>query len=154
MINLDWFQPYEGTIHSTGVIYAVICNLPRNIRFKPENLLILGILPGPNEVSLHRINHYFSPLISELETLWGGVALDRTYECSNGKYIRAAVIIASCDIPAAQKLCGHVSALVSCHRCKKKADYTNKKCNFGGMANMDEWFYMKDSTKHYQNALD
>ncbi|RHZ66973.1 hypothetical protein Glove_303g21 [Diversispora epigaea] len=24
MINLDWFQPYDGTIHSTGVIYAAI----------------------------------------------------------------------------------------------------------------------------------
>ena len=31
MINLDWFQPYEGTIYSTGVIYAAICNLPRDI---------------------------------------------------------------------------------------------------------------------------
>jgi hypothetical protein len=28
MLNVDWFQPYEGTIHSTGVIYAAICNLP------------------------------------------------------------------------------------------------------------------------------
>jgi hypothetical protein len=33
VLNLDWFQPYDGTIHSTGVIYAVICNLPRNIQF-------------------------------------------------------------------------------------------------------------------------
>ena len=27
MLNLDWFQPYEGTIYSTGVLYAAICNL-------------------------------------------------------------------------------------------------------------------------------
>ena len=154
MINLDWFQPYEGTIHSTGVIYAVICNLPRNIRFKPENLLILGILPGPNEVSLHRINHYLSPLITELETLWSGVVLERTYENSNAKDICAAVIITSCDIPTAQKLCGHVSALVSYHRCEKKVNYINKQSNFSGMADIDEWFYMKDLTKHRQNALD
>jgi hypothetical protein len=33
VLNLDWFQPYDGTIHSTGVIYAIICNLPRNIQF-------------------------------------------------------------------------------------------------------------------------
>ena len=55
MLSVDWFQPYEGANHSTGVIYAAICNLPRNIRFKRENLLILGILPGPHEVSLHKI---------------------------------------------------------------------------------------------------
>jgi hypothetical protein len=69
MINLDWFQPYDGAIYSTGVIYAAICNLPRNIRFHPENMLILGILPGPNEVSLHKINHYLSPIITEFESL-------------------------------------------------------------------------------------
>ena len=31
MLNLDWFQPYDGTMHSTGAIYAAICNLPRDI---------------------------------------------------------------------------------------------------------------------------
>jgi hypothetical protein len=31
MMNLDWFQPYERTTYSTGVIYAVICNLPCDI---------------------------------------------------------------------------------------------------------------------------
>src|SRR6266480_551571 len=54
MLNLDWFQPYDGTIHSTGAIYAAICNLPRNIRFLHENLLLLGLLSGLNKVSLHK----------------------------------------------------------------------------------------------------
>ena len=31
IINMDWFQPYDGTIYSTGVLYAAICNLPRDI---------------------------------------------------------------------------------------------------------------------------
>ena len=31
MINLDWFQPFDGIVHSTGVIYAAICNLLREI---------------------------------------------------------------------------------------------------------------------------
>ncbi|GBC23995.2 hypothetical protein GLOIN_2v1786147 [Rhizophagus irregularis DAOM 181602=DAOM 197198] len=150
MINLDWFQPYEGTIYSTGVIYAIICNLPRDVRFKPENMLILGILPGPNEVKLHRVNHYLSPIITELESLWEGVILNRTYECPNGKDIRAALIIASCDIPGARKLCGHISALASCHRCEKRANNRN----FGGMADMSDWFIMKDPVEHRQKALE
>src|SRR5437868_525269 len=102
--------------YSTGVIYAVICNLPRDIRFKPENIFILGILPGPNEVGLHKINHYLLPIITELESLWKGLTLNRTNKCPNGKDIKAALIIASCDIPAARKLCDHISALASCHR--------------------------------------
>src|SRR3954470_943687 len=67
MLNLDWFQPFDGTSHSTEVLYAAICNLPRDIRFKRENLLIISILPGPNEVSLHKINHYLAPMVDELE---------------------------------------------------------------------------------------
>jgi hypothetical protein len=69
MLNVDWFQPYKGTIHSTGVIYAAICNLLWEIRFKRENLLILGILSGPHKVNLHKINHYLSPIVDDLMTL-------------------------------------------------------------------------------------
>ena len=153
MLNLDWFQPFDGTIHSTGVLYAAICNLPRDIRFKRENLLILGILPGPNEVSLHKINHYLAPIVDELESLWDGVTLNRTYECHNGKKIHAALILISCDISAARKICGHVSALVSCHRCEKKANYENRQHNFAGMSDMNEWFIPRNSSQHRENAL-
>jgi hypothetical protein len=153
IINMDWFQPYDGTIYSTGVLYAAICNLPRDIRFKRENLLILGLLPGPNEVSLHKINHYLAPIVDELELLWGGVTLNKTYESQEGKNIRTALILVSCDIPAARKICGHVSALVACHRCEKKANYENKKHNFAGMDDMREWFKFRDAAEHQQNAL-
>lgn len=49
MLNCDWFQPFHHTQYSIGVIYLVILNLPRTIRFKPENIIIAGIIPGPNE---------------------------------------------------------------------------------------------------------
>ena len=118
----------------TGVIYATICNLPQDIQFKRKNILILEILLGPNEASLHRINYYLSLIITELESLWEGATLSCTNECPNGKNIRAVLIIASCDIPAAQKLCEHISALSSCHHCEKKAN----EHNFGSMEDMDE----------------
>jgi hypothetical protein len=152
MLNVDWFQPYEGTIHSTGVIYAAICNLPREIRFKRENLLILGILPGPHEVSLHKINHYLSPIVDDLMSLWAGITLNRTFEAQEGKKIRAALVLVSCDVPAARKICGHVSALVSCHRCKKRANYENRQNNFAGMNDIDEWFVNRDSAEFRENA--
>ena len=31
MLNLDWFQPFDGTQYSINVIYMVIYNLPRDI---------------------------------------------------------------------------------------------------------------------------
>ncbi|GET66368.1 uncharacterized protein LOC107327733 [Rhizophagus irregularis DAOM 181602=DAOM 197198] len=153
MINLDWFQPYNGTFYSIGVIYAAVCNLPHDIRFKRENLLVLSLLPGPNEVSLHKINHYIAPIVNELELLWSGITLNRTFECQNGKNIRAALVLISCDIPAAQKICGHISALVSCHRCMKRANYEDHQHNFAGMEDMENWFITRDSTKHRRNAL-
>jgi hypothetical protein len=153
MLNLDWFQPFDGTSHSTGVLYAAICNLPRDIRFKRENLLIISILPGPNEVRLHKINHYLAPMVDELGSLWGGMTLNRTYEYREGRQIRAALILVTCDIPAARKICGHISALAACHRCEKRGNYENHQHNFAGMEDMDEWFIARDSSQHRQNAI-
>ena len=31
MLNLDWFQPYDSTMHSIEAKYAAICNLLRDI---------------------------------------------------------------------------------------------------------------------------
>src|SRR2546430_284739 len=140
MLNLDWFQPFDGISHSTGVLYAAICNLPRDIRFKRENLLIISILPGPNEVRLHKINHYLTPMVDELGSLWDGMTLNRTYEYQEGRQIRTALILVTCDIPAARKICGHISALAVCHRCEKRGNYENHQRNFAGMEDMEDWF--------------
>src|ERR1043165_9232205 len=89
-------------------IYGVICNLPREVRFKKENMLILALLPGPNEVKLHKINHYLVPIIDELLEFWSGVNLPSSEDHPEGKKIRLAVICCANDIPAARKLCGHI----------------------------------------------
>jgi len=150
MINLDWFQPFESSAYSCGAIYGVICNLPREIRFRKEYMLTLGLLPGPNEVKLHKINHYLSPIVDELLEFWNGVEIPAA-----GKNIRLALICCSNDIPAARKLCGHISALVGCHRCYKRANSNNEnKLNFGGFDDMDDWFIEKDLEEHQRNAKD
>lgn len=48
ILNVDWFQPYEHTQYSVGVIYLVVMNLPRSERFL-HNAIICGIIPGPSE---------------------------------------------------------------------------------------------------------
>ena len=62
LLNIDWLQPYKHTQHSVGVIYIVIFNLPCAIRFKCENVILFGVIPGPSEPSL-TINSYLSPLV-------------------------------------------------------------------------------------------
>ncbi|PKB93789.1 hypothetical protein RhiirA5_303693, partial [Rhizophagus irregularis] len=51
--------------HSTGAIYASICNLLRSERNKPKNIIYLGFLPGLKEAGLERINHYLAPIVDE-----------------------------------------------------------------------------------------
>src|SRR5437868_14082403 len=102
MINLDWFQPFDSASYSTGAIYGVICNLPREVRFKKENMLILALLPGPNKVKLHKINHYLAPIIDELLEFWSGVNLPPSKDHLEVKKIRLAVIYYANDIPATE----------------------------------------------------
>ena len=57
-----------------GVMYPVILNLPCSIRFKQENVVLVGIIPGQSEPAIS-INSYLSPLVSDLLDLWKGVQL-------------------------------------------------------------------------------
>ena len=70
MLNCDWFQPYNQTQYSVGVLYLTMLNVPRHLRFKPENVIITGIIPGPKEPSQHEMNSYLRPLVKELNMLW------------------------------------------------------------------------------------
>ncbi len=66
MLNVDWFQPFSHTIYSVGVIYLTVMNLPHHIRTKRENIILVGIIPGPAEPK-HDINTFLKPLIEELK---------------------------------------------------------------------------------------
>ena len=139
LFNLDWFQPFTYTQHSTGAIYASICNLPRSERNKPENIIYLGFLPGPKEVGLERINHYLAPIVDEFLKLWKGWKVPKTYQCPDGLNIKVALIVGSSDIPATRKLFGHGSAVMKCHRCEKRSIYSEEynKTHYGGDHNYE-----------------
>ena len=47
MLNVDWYQPYQRKSDcSVGAIYCTIMNLPRELRNKRENVLLVGIIPN------------------------------------------------------------------------------------------------------------
>ena len=112
-LNVDWIQPYDHLADSVGAMYLVINNLPRHIRFKQQNVLLVGMIPGPSEP--HNINTYLSPLIKKLKEFktTGKVIGDQLVYC-----------ILSCvsnDISAARKVCGFAShsARLACSKCLK-----------------------------------
>lgn len=65
-INVDWFQPYKRRKdRSVGAIYFVILNLPREERFKWENVIIAGIIPELKKEP-KSLNTFLSPVVDEL----------------------------------------------------------------------------------------
>ena len=108
MCNCDWFQPFTRRSDiSIGVIYMTIQNLPRHLRFRRENIIIVSIIPDlPREPEYLR--YFFNPMVDELLELWGNGKQIRTHTAANGTLIRAALICTACDIPAARKFNGFI----------------------------------------------
>ena len=105
MFNIDWFQPFEGSEHSLGAMYLVLLNLPREMRFKKENILLVGLIPGPHEPELN-VNTYLTPFVTELLQFWKGV---RLYEDNDLTLYRFVLLCISSDPPATRKCCGFLS---------------------------------------------
>ncbi|CDO68121.1 hypothetical protein BN946_scf185044.g29 [Trametes cinnabarina] len=108
---IDWFNPggnkQAGKSRSVGAIYLVCYNLPPELRFLQEHMCLLGIIPGPNEPSVHELNHFLRPLVDELLVLWrSGIWLSQTALHPAGRLVRAAVIPLICDLPAMRKAAG------------------------------------------------
>ena len=97
-INVDdWFNPFTHTQHSEGAIYLSVMNLPRQERFLQENVILVGVIPGPKEPPL-QINSFLKPPVDELKSLWSG----QTFINADGQtvLVRAALLCAGSDIPA------------------------------------------------------
>ena len=56
MMNMDFFQSsYKHVNYSIGAVYLSILNLPRTLRYKQENVILVSLIPGPHEPK-HGIN--------------------------------------------------------------------------------------------------
>lgn len=132
MINVDWFQPYKHVPYSVGAVYITILNLPRRLRNKPNNIILVGILPGPHEPKLS-MNTFLQPLVEELKVLWSGKAMN-IEGFSTKQVVRCALLCAACDLPAGRKLCGFLSfnSHYGCTRCWKEFSGSVGSFDFSG----------------------
>jgi len=111
---VDFFNPLSnkqaGKKVSIGIISLACLNLPPGERYKPENMFLVGIIPGPKEPPLNLLNHYLTPIVDVLLELWStGVRFSRTYNHPTGRTLRCALIAVICDMPAARKVGGFAS---------------------------------------------
>ena len=89
-MNIDWFQPYESTQYSIGIVYLSVFNLPREIRNKIGNIIVCSVIPGPHEPS--NMNSILEPMVEELQQLWSGVDVDTVHGGKKGLEPRSYVI--------------------------------------------------------------
>ena len=120
MLNVDWFRPCKHTEYSLGAIYLTFMNLPRTMRFRQENVLLVGLIPGPREPK-RNINPFLVPLVQELQKFWVGVEM-YIESLSKCVLVRCALLCVACDIPASRKVCGFLghSATLGCSKCMKR----------------------------------
>lgn len=138
MLNVDWFQPFKYSNYSVGAVYLSILNLPREERFKRNNIILVGIIPDCKTEP--PTNTFLEPLVDELQEAWEGFYLySYTSPYDPVKY-RLALLCVGCDVPASRKLCGFLghSATMGCNKCFKRFEGDIGQKNYGGF-NLKEW---------------
>lgn len=133
MLNVDWFQPFKHTNYSVGAIYLSVLNLPREERFKRENIMLIGIIPDMKKEP--PTNTFLQPLVDELNDAWhNGFHIKSRKSKNQTKKFRLALLCVGCDVPASRKLCGFYGhmANLGCNKCEKKFPGVLGEKIFGG----------------------
>jgi hypothetical protein len=102
--------------YSLGAVYLIILNLPRHLRYKKENMIVVCLLPGGSE-KLHDMSKLLKPMVDELLQLWRGVSIMTPHGDEMTRVVRGILILVSCDLPAGRKTCGFKSANCCCSKC-------------------------------------
>ena len=112
--SMDSFNPYhmkeaKQTVSSTA-IWLILLNLPSHLRYRPKNMFLAGIIPGPKKPSLSDINHSINLLVDVLrEFFHPGVLYSRTARHAHGCRVRAILVPVVVDMLAARQAGGFAS---------------------------------------------
>ena len=139
-LNIDWFQPFARRKDiSVGVIYMCLLNLPLEMRYKRDNIFILGIISALSKEP-STLQYFLEPLMKELKCLWKGVTVS-THNKPDGIVIRAALLCSAADISVLRKICGFLGhgANYGSSKCLKAyPGRFGEKRNYSGFER-DEW---------------
>src|ERR1700678_2907594 len=163
---VDFFNPYmnklAGKKTSIGLISLVCLNLPPLLRYKPENIFLAGIVPGPREPPLTTLNHYLTPLIDDLVQFWEpGVRFTRTYNYPEGRTIRCVLIALVSDLPASRKTAGlaahsheHFCSICHCTKSPTRFNPNQSFLVFPYPAGSSSWQRAWDNRNHGTGSVD
>ncbi|KAG2054033.1 hypothetical protein BDR06DRAFT_885012 [Suillus hirtellus] len=108
-LHVDFFNLEGLNIHgastSCGIISMACLNLLVDIRYKPENMYVVGIIPGLKQPSLENLNHYIQPLINDLVDAWQcSIKFSKMACYPHGQLTCSAVAPVVCDLPATRHI--------------------------------------------------
>ena len=126
MMNLDWLQPYKNSQYSLGVVYLIILNLPRRVRYLRRNVIIVCTIP-------HSVDHVttvpkiLSPMVDQLIPLFDEGKAMVPGSVSQKDVMRCALLMVTADLPAGRVALGMLSfnATLGCSRCYKQFKETD-----------------------------
>ena len=125
--------------------------MPREERYKIENVILAGIIPGPKEPK--NMNSLLDPIVSDLNKLFNGVMMKNPTSLST---VRAVLSCCVCDMPATPKLCGFLSfhAKMGCSKSMKQFPRFSSinKSDFSGF-DVENW-NDRQCEVHLQKARD
>ncbi len=127
-MHVDFLNPNgtrkHGNHDSIGLVSMANLNLPEHIRYRPENIFLVGIIPGPREPNVDQISKYLAPIMDVCVDGWErGFHVSKTAsEPVRGRHVSLAVILSINDLPAARKVSGNAGhKSPKCTVCKSSA---------------------------------
>ena len=120
--STDGFALFEKFRHDSWPLLLINLNMSPVDRAKIENMIPLGIIPGPKAPVC--IESFLEPMMEEFQVLSRGV-LFRNAENRASAFVRSFIFMVTGDLPAIAKICrltGHNSR-VPCRYCKIEGMY-------------------------------
>ncbi|THH29183.1 hypothetical protein EUX98_g5001, partial [Antrodiella citrinella] len=107
--------------HSSGALSLCIANLDTFMRYRPENLLLCGLTPGPKELTSDELQFFMRAFVCDLLQMYDHGILVKTPAFPEGRRVRVVLVAVCCDHPALCRMCGfadHASKKNFCTKCK------------------------------------
>ena len=116
-LSADGFNPWDKRkSYSLWPITACVLNLPEHVRYKYNNMLLLGLIDGPSEP--RRMATYLEPIVKQLNELHHGVLFHDPLK-EELFVARARLLFTCADYPGHGKLNGQQtsgkSGCIKCH---------------------------------------
>ncbi|KAJ7714113.1 hypothetical protein DFH07DRAFT_763144, partial [Mycena maculata] len=105
--------------HTTGAASFCVSFIHFH-RYRPRNLLLTSLAPGPHEETADELQRSFAATVTDLLMLYDDGILVQTPKYPNGRRVRVILVAICCDHPARCKIGGfsdHKSAKFPCPRC-------------------------------------